>query len=289
MSSPNADFDPQFYWRGLVAASKGNELDEVGHPDMGRRFNELAYRLRLAAVKQAVYNLPRVMLEKGIFEGAFGVGFYMAFWRSLKLPRVAGVELSATACSHVQQRFPSFNLRNDDLSKIHLWSDWPSLQGTFGLVTGIDVIYHIIDPEMARGAVGNLAALVAQGGVLMVTDKFPSLNQPFLENKHVVRRPLSWYVSWLSEAGMKLRSVSPVFWCMDPPSHQMGQAVSASVAHCAWAAMRACIKYWPRNSRVQSVFGSVVGKTGLLVDSLIVPRMSHTPNLELAVFEREKN
>ena len=47
-------FEPKRYWTNLVVGADPEDVDEVGHPDMGREFNLRAYRLRLQALIRAL-------------------------------------------------------------------------------------------------------------------------------------------------------------------------------------------------------------------------------------------
>jgi SAM-dependent methyltransferase len=280
------NFDPQTYWKSLLNTNDSSDLDRVGHPDMGRAFNKQAYEIRLASLKRALDAAAPIPWDLGVFEGAYGVGFYMNFWRSLNLSRVFGVELSEIAQQQVSARFPNFNLRGGDLAKINQWEDWEILIDSFGLVTAIDVIYHIIDVQMAASAISNLAKLVAPNGVFLVTDKFPIDSECVRENPHVVRRSIEWYEQLLKNEGFILEKLTPVFWCMDPPSHLMGQNMSANIAHLTWGIMRSSVKYLPSNSTIQNLLGNISGMFGSWIDSAILPVSSQTPNLTIAIFRK---
>lgn len=277
-------YDPLAYWSGLVAGADSSHVEQVGHSDMGRAFNRLAYRLRLRAVSEAM-GRSNSMPPASVFEAAFGVGFYLDYWRRLGVDRVAGADLSDRAVENVRRRFPAYDLRVGDLASIHRWSDWACLAASFGVVTAIDVLYHIVDDDAARQAVVNLGRLTAPGGIFLLTEKFPKGAEPVRETLIVRRRSVAWYEATLRDLGFALERVVPAFWCMDPPIFNGGHRRSAIAAYLVWGAMRACIKFWPR-AGIQNVFGGMAGRIGWAVDSLVVPRLSETPNLTVAVFRK---
>ena len=280
------DFDPHSYWSTLVAGNDPLSVDEVGHPDMGRAFNIAAYELRLRALIRALRVVNALPPRSGVFEAAFGVGFYLRLWRRLGCKPVVGVDLSDLAWRNVQQRFSEFDLRVGNLADIDRWPDWSALSASFGLVTAIDVLYHIIDDEEFRRASRNLAQLVAPGGVLVITDKFAGTSEPVRETRNVVRRPLSWYVDEFSVQGLCLEEKIPVFWCMDPPVFYGTDRLSATLASAVWKLLRASTKFWPRNGRLQNLFGTCSGGLGKAIDGLVVPRLKDSPNLALAAFRK---
>jgi SAM-dependent methyltransferase len=279
------EFDPLQYWRQLIVGDDPGDVDQVGHPDMGRGFNRLAYRLRLRALQKALVRSGHFPPDD-VFEAAFGVGFYLRFWHGVGCPRVVGAELSERTHKTASDSFPDFDLRCADLASINDWHDWPELTSSFGLVTAIDVLYHIIDDSAAFRALDNLGHLVRPGGILLVTEKFPKGAEPDQECVHVRRRPLDWYKQVLAPQGFALERTVPIFWCMDPPTFKGGKVVSARLAYTAWCAMRACTKFWPRNGRMQNLFGSATGRVGMALDQAIVPFLGDNPNLTAAVFRK---
>jgi SAM-dependent methyltransferase len=279
-------FDVQQYWRTLVKGGNPSDVDEVGHPDMGRAFNNAAYELRLKALQRALQQAGVELSQTSVFEAAYGVGYYLRFWANQHCPRVVGVDLSAQAHANVQRHFPAFDLRVGDLASLHHSPEWAALVASFQLVTAIDVIYHIVDEAAARQAVENLARLVARGGILCVTEKFPARPEPVREGEIAVRRPLAWYSQAVAAQGLVLERTVPIFWCMDPPVFHGGQHWTAGFAYLGWGAMRLLLKFWPRNHSLQNALGYVVGMFGKTVDGLVVPRMATVPNLTTAVFRK---
>lgn len=278
-------FDPLAYWKGLIIGRSSDDVDEVGHPDMGRAFNLKAYALRLHALTAAMRD--EGFLPPGrVFEAAFGVGYYLRYWRELGCAEVAGVDLSKQARDNAQRVFPEYDLRAGDLAAIHQWPDWPTLRGSFSLVTAIDVLYHILDESQARQAVKNLGQLVAPGGCFLFTDKFPPGLVPAPETPSVTRRPTGWYETILGPLGLTAGSRRPVFWGMDPPSPVARTSHLDQSGYLLWWLMRSGIKFWPRNSLCQNVFGTLLGGFGAAVDRLVVPRIQRTANLSLAVYRR---
>lgn len=280
-------FEPKHYWTNLVIGADPDHVDEVGHPDMGRAFNLRAYDLRLKSLICALQT-SGCYPPASIFEAAFGVGFYLRFWKSLDCHRVFGVELSSRACEHARRRFPDFDLRAGDIAELNQWPDWTELLASFDLVTAIDVLYHITDNQAARRAIDNLAQLVRPDGILLLTDKFPGASEPLRETTHVVRRPLQWYMQSLERQGLVFEQTIPVFWSMDPPMFDGPSRLSALAAYLVWGLMRAGIKPWPRNSRMQNFAGNWLGRLGYALDSMIVPHLTRTPNLTLAIYRKRQ-
>ena len=139
----------------------------MGHPTLGA-YNRLAYRLRLAAFRRAISESVPQWPNVRIFEGGFGVGFYLEYYAHEGVRHVTGADLSAAAVASVQERFPDFRLIQGDLGQT-----LPFAERSFDLVTAIDVLYHIVDDRQWDHALAQLSNLVAPGGTLVVTESFP--------------------------------------------------------------------------------------------------------------------
>lgn len=273
------------YWQGLIRGDSADALDEVGHTDMGRSFNRRAYRLRRRAVDHAIRASGGLQRNGKVFDGGFGVGFYLTLWEGMGAV-VTGADLSPTAVGNVRSRFPACDLRVGDLTRLNDWGDWRNLTGSFDVVTAIDVLYHIVEDRGAVIALGNLAALVRPGGVLIFTEKFPEHHEPLNEHAHVTRRPLHWFVDAVQDQDLVVERVAPVFWCMDPALPYTDRSIGDRAARALWVAIRATTKYLPRRGRLQEAVGSAGGFIGESLDRVAVGRARSTGNLRIVTMRR---
>lgn len=288
LTKGNNAYHPDSYWNRLVSGAGESELDQVGWEDMGRAFNFQAYRLRGQAFDRAIASVAPKPPEVRVFEAGFGVGYYLRYWRTRGVTSLAGVDLSHDATENCRLRFPTFDLRQGDISKLAQSFDVTHMVELFDIVTAIDVIYHVVDDTAASDAVRALASLVAPGGALLISDKFPPGVASVMEAAHVTRRPASWYASRLAPYGLEPRERIPVFWCLDKPSLTRGAVWTDYLALALWTAMRGAIRFWPRNSAPQLMAGSLAGRLGVLSDSMVVPRLQSSSNLSIAVFVKSQ-
>jgi SAM-dependent methyltransferase len=274
------------YWRDTVAGASSDDVDEVGHPDMGRTWNAWAYRLRKRAVVEELERLGVLRRDPSVFEAAYGVGYYLELWRTIGCKRVAGMDISERAHRSCSARFPEFELHLGALQGLGRTAGWENLKGSFDVATAIDVLYHIVDDDNAAAAVAALADIVRPGGTLIITDKVTGLRDVYPESDIVTRRPVSWYAGILQARGFTLAETRPIFWCMDPPAHPVGAASSVSLPRVLWILMRASLKYLPRNGVAQRTIGNVVGGLGYAVDRLALKRARDANNLSLLAFRK---
>ncbi len=274
------------YWQSLINPEATDNVELVGHRDMGRTFNRHAYRVRLASLERAL-KLVKIRPEWKVFEAAYGVGFYLAHWRRMGHQHVAGVDLAQGAFDLTRKAFPTYDLRLGDISGMSSWPDWESMLGTFDIVTAIDVIYHVVADDRARAAVLSLGRLVAPGQYLVVTDKFTGLHDTLREGDVVTRRPLSWYSEVLAPAGLRLLHTLPMMWCTDPPTRYGGPATMRIMSRVAWMAARAPLKWLPVNGMLQRGLGEVLGASMAAIDLRALPHFDAVPNLMIAIFQRQ--
>jgi SAM-dependent methyltransferase len=277
--------DTRDHWRALIRPTGLDDLDQVGHPDMGRAFNRHAYEVRLRGVVKSLEIAGCNLTQCSIFEAAYGVGFYLQYWHRLGCKNVVGVDISDSACQLVRSIFPEYDLRVGDLLEIEDWKDWHNLRASFQLVTAIDVLYHIVDDSAASKAVRILADLVAPDGIFLFTDKVWGLRQPQRETPFVQRRPLDWYNKILGEEGFCLYSQVPLMWCTDPPTPYSRFSFSWALARLMWLSMRP-LKFLPRNSAFQNVLGSIAGSIGRMIDFTALRWLKTVPNLTVFAYKR---
>jgi SAM-dependent methyltransferase len=285
-TNDSSKVDVKAYWRTLIAPTSAADVDLVGHPDMGRAFNQKAYQVRWSSIARALEVAGCDPRRGPIFEAAYGVGFYLSKWRDQGCTDVAGIDISEQAGEKCRGLFPDYDLRVGDLSTLASAPDWEKLKGRFHLVTAIDVLYHIVDDIACEAAVKALSELVAPGGFLLLTDKFHGLTEPVRETPIVRRKPLAWYDAITEKSGLRRAACAPLMWCSDPSTGYGGFTLSRALSRAAWVAMRLPLKYLPRNGLMQETLGSAIGTVAREVDLAVLPYLGETPNLAAAIYTK---
>ncbi|MGH9123147.1 MAG: class I SAM-dependent methyltransferase [Acidimicrobiales bacterium] len=277
------------YWPNLIRGESNRALEEVGQTDMGRAFNVQAYKMRRRAVLCALEAAGVSLPSARIYEAGFGVGYYLALWEQGKAVAVAGIDLSSVAVRNVRQRFPSYDLSQGDITELAKRADWGERVGCYDVVTAIDVLYHIVDDRRAAEALRNLKSLVAMGGILLLTEKFPPSGSRLAEHHHVTRRPLSWYADILGP-DVQIERLAPVFWCLDPAipgSAEYGAGDRA--ARIIWVLLRVGPKYARPGGWLENAAGWAGGHVGLALDRIALGRTRATGNMRIVTARRRTN
>lgn len=270
-------YDPSSYWGSLVAGD--GSLANVGQSALGS-YNRYAYRVRLARVKKALAGLP--LANMSVFEAAFGECFYMNYWRSIPVKRAAGMDISATAAEAARKRFPDYDLRCGDLSDTNAFAGI----GCADLVTAIDVLYHIVDDAKWEAALRNLLGLVGEGGWFLFTDKFPR-REPYHKHAHVRRRPLAMYERVLDAHGVKVRSITPMFFLMDDPITVGNHPMLGQLAMLQWRVLSKTLRLTAKMRGLQSALAAVGAGVQWIPEHMLLATVKRSPNLEIVLCRRE--
>ena len=270
-------YQPRDYWSALVEGT--GSLANVGQPALGRAYNCWAYRFRLRALERALRgtDLPASRL----FEAAYGEGFYLAYWKARGVRQVAGVDISQAAWEAAKERFPGFDLRHGDLTQPDVFDGL----GRFDVVTAIDVLYHITDDDKWAAALGHVADLVDERGILVTTDKYPlrEIHQRF---PHVRRRPLSMWNEALAARGLEVRSITPVFVLMDDPITVGHHPWLGRLSSLQWRILTRPLKALSARPAFQDRLGSLVAACQYLPERALVGMLDRVPSTEIVVYER---
>lgn len=276
MATSATSFRPRDYWSTRVTGD--GSLANVGHVALGA-YNQYAYPLRLEALSRAVQGLAPP--GSRVFDGGFGEGVYLEYWRQRGAGIVSGLDFSPRAVAAARLRYPESHLVQGDLASS---TDLAGF-GQYDIVTAIDVLYHIVDDEAWGRAVHNLLGLVGPGGSFIASDKFPREGawQPM---KHVRRRSLAMWQAALQEQGFEIVRRVPVFVLMDDPITCGSHPLLGKVAYLQWKVLLKLVRMAKVHPMLHRATAAVVAHLQLPIERFLLGRLSETPNLELIVARR---
>jgi SAM-dependent methyltransferase len=127
-----------------------------------------------------------------------GAGFFTAYYLA-RGARVTGLDIAPVAIERLAARHPEARFVLADVGEA-------PVEGRFDVVNVFDVLLHITDDARWERAVRHLAAAVAPGGVLLVTDTFASLENLAAHNRS---RALASYRQVLAGAGIATGPLYP--------------------------------------------------------------------------------
>ena len=189
-------YRPREFWERRL--SEHFDLRGSGETGLSLAYNRACYALRRSVLDRALAKVGMDPAGKRVLDVGCGTGFFTDYYLG-RGAQVTGLDITSASIERLRARFPRASFVLADVSEA-------SLEERYDVVNAFDVLYHITDDDRWGAAVRNLAAAVAPGGVLLVTDLF-SQRHGIAEHNRV--RPLSLYVHVLSRAGLVLGPLYP--------------------------------------------------------------------------------
>lgn len=198
-------YSPADYWRDL---HRRDDLSAVGQSALPAALNAWLYRTLARNVGGAVrrHGLDRPAPRR-VFDVGAGTGFWIAWWRARGAAVVDGCDLVPEAVERLNARFGT----DRGVVRVADVTDPAGLgAATYDLVSCQNVLLHVTEDAAFVRALANVAALVAPGGTLLLTEPAlldPAYERPYDPERHSRARPLAAYRGPLEAAGLVLVAV----------------------------------------------------------------------------------
>lgn len=203
--APNR-YVPAHYWedRARRFAAEGEGLAAVcayGMPDFYNRVIHWCQRLALA---------PWLRVQPGLRVLDLGCG--VGRWSLLLAGRgaeVTGVDLSPTMIGEAQGRAVKRGLAQrcrfevQDLAQL-------DAQGSYGLVLGVTVLQHILDPQAVQSALARMARHLAEGGRMVLLEAAPVEGSKRCDTSVFRARKRDEYLRLFAAAGLEVCAITGV-------------------------------------------------------------------------------
>lgn len=262
-------FTPKDYWERRLRDHF--DLEGVGYLRLGRRFNEWMYRIRGEV-------FDRVVAELGLTGGrtarvldvGAGTGFYVDRWLRLGAA-VTGVDLTDVAVTRLRDRFPAARFVRANIG-YPLTEPLSAEPGSYDVVSAFDVVFHIVDDREYAQALGNIASLLAPGGVFLWSDNF--VHQPTVRLAHQVSRSLTETTTAVEAAGLEVVRRVPMFVLMNYPADTRSR-----LRQWAWTALMA-------PAMASDMLGGLLGAALFPIERRLVARAAESASTELMICRR---
>lgn len=182
-------YRPQEFWEQRL--SEQFDLRGTGETGLSLAYNKACYQLRADVLTSALQRAGMAPNNRRVLDIGCGTGFWTEYYVS-RGAHYTGVDIAQVSVDRLAQRYTEQRFVRADVSE-----GVPG--GPYDVINVFDVLYHITDDAKWQAALQHLAAALAPGGVLLVTDVFSQ--RPQLAD-HNVMRPLSRYLAVLEAAGL---------------------------------------------------------------------------------------
>jgi SAM-dependent methyltransferase len=185
-SAVELPYDAQAYWTSYYKAQSrgpagdwitvgaGTEVESRFHYNSTENsiIRALLRREPVAGMTAAVWRFAQERRGRRLLDIGSGTGHWIDFFRQVfRVAGVVGVELAPQMADRLREKYAgdaAVAIRALDVSETRF-----DLSGErFDLISAIGVMFHIIDDDRWRRAIGNLAGVLAPGGVMIVGGDF---------------------------------------------------------------------------------------------------------------------
>ncbi len=182
-------------------------LSESGWFGAGDRLNDYIYRCKTRALQQALGGIGIARRDAPlVLDAGCGQGYFAAFYREqYPAARYVGLDISERAVAHLRRTEPwaEFHVAN--------LCDWRDPGGRrFDVVQSIDVMYLILDDELVRQAVANLASHLTPEGSLIVNAALPAATEQ--RSDYLRYRSRRFWEDLLKGLGLQIVAERPMYY-----------------------------------------------------------------------------
>ena len=186
------DYRPEQYWSERLERAPG--LRGTGHIQYSEGYNEWVYRRKGDVLRQ---ELRRLLPRERALDVGSGVGWVVEQLHRSGVRHVDGCDIAAAAVEQLQSRFPDDRFFTAAIGADRL----PVDDGTYDLLTMLDVSYHITDDDLWEQALGELARVAGPWAALVLIDTFGE--KTVAPSAHVRFRSLEMWRGALEAVGFR--------------------------------------------------------------------------------------
>lgn len=263
MGNLEGDFDPALYWEDRLQQF---DLAAVGYRGLGLPYNRWLYRMRHAVFQRLVRSIRRDWNRAEVLDIGSGTGFYVREWKALRAS-VTGSDLTRVAVVNLSQAFPDTRFVQFDVTK-----QPPIPPESFDAISGIDVLFHIVDDVSYEAAFRNIASLLKVGGYFIFSENL--LHGETIRGPDQVNRPLRDVERVLAKSGLDLVLRRPMFVLMNAPVDSTSRLLNAY-----WRKLTSSLSRFPGS-------GGIVGAGLYPIERLLVSLLKEGPSTEFVICRR---
>jgi SAM-dependent methyltransferase len=253
------------WWEARHADVAGYE--SVGYAGAGDAYNAWLYRVRRHLFRR--YVAPLASAEAGVLDIGSGTGFYLRRWREAGVRDLTGSDAAEAAVRGLRRSQPGTPMLRFDVAGAR--ESLPRRR--YDVVSIFDVLFHLVDDGAYLRALENLAALVAPGGLLVLSENFCRSGVRRYAAVQVNREDRE-IVEALRAAGFEICTRRPMFVLMNAPACGGGRLL-----HAWWRRAHELLTSRPRA-------GSVLGPALYPAELAVLRAVRRAPSTELVVCRR---
>ena len=189
-------YRPQEFWEQRLADQF--DLRGTGETGLSLAYNKACYALRAEVLTSALAQAGMRPDGRRVLDVGCGTGFWTQYYAARRAD-YTGVDIAQVSVDRLAERYPDQRFMRVDVAD--------GVPGApYDIINVFDVLYHVTDEARWQAALRHLAAALAPGGLLLVTDVFSDRG---VLAEHNVMRPLQRYLAVLHDAGLACEQLRP--------------------------------------------------------------------------------
>lgn len=202
-------FNADAYWENRLRA----RYDERGVGDIGMSlaYNSYLYAVRRRVFRRCVKRLPLQPSATRVLDVGSGTGVYVDEWKKWGAAEVTGLDITETAVERLRESFPGTRFFKADIGEP---GEIDKARGAYDVVSAFDVLFHIVDDERYRSALGNIHRAIRSRGWFVYSENLVPSEERL---DHYVSRSESQILESLRNVGFDVVERTPMFVLMNDP------------------------------------------------------------------------
>ncbi|MBA3301465.1 MAG: class I SAM-dependent methyltransferase, partial [Thermoleophilaceae bacterium] len=199
-------YEARRYWSERLESRF--DLSGTGHQDYSPAYNEWLYKAKHRALDRALKGV--ILPGDRVLDIGSGTG-----WVVENLLRrgaaVTGCDIAPVSVERLSDRFPDTTFHQCQIGAEPL----PGEDGSYDIVTAMDVIYHVTDDQAFEAGLAEIARVLGPGGHLVATDRLGEENHD--DADHVRFRSRRTWDAAAGQLGLERVRVVPMYrWLSGP-------------------------------------------------------------------------
>jgi len=206
-STVNIKYNEKEYWDsrykrwGLQEVGGSSGTSSVGG---GGRINKYLYLLRKKSWDDILRDMNIDLSPQSVLDVGCGTGYWAGYFINRGIQSYTGIDVSPTVIEHLSEKYPDHEFINLDMGTEM------NLRKKFDIINAYDVLYHITNEAKFEKVFSNFASLSKEGALCVISGYFDDCQKDAAP--HVKHRSFERYQELLSNNGLKIIKVVPVFY-----------------------------------------------------------------------------